>query len=227
MKKHPIILKYFPFLLIVVLVIFSACGPPSSTIPSPATTPGGSQALPTGTSALNASAMATVPISDVVPEDSMFAYFLSNGNLTIFATALLVTDLYAELAGKGPYTLFVPTNEAFAKLPPITFNALFDDTAKLKELVLYHIVQGEYPASELVPPMTLETLQGESLEVKLDEAQTTILINDAKFVLAEVPGKFGVGHVIDKVLFPPSELISPTGSIALPSRGSSPSGSAQ
>jgi uncharacterized surface protein with fasciclin (FAS1) repeats len=126
-----------------------------------------------------------------------------------------MANVLPELIGRGPYTVFVPTNEAFKILPTITFNALFNDTEKLRQLVYYHIVQGEYKASELIPGTSLETLQGEEIKIVLSDYE--ILINEAKFVQADIPGENGIGQIIDTVLFPPSESISPTISLPGPS----------
>ncbi len=130
----------------------------------------------------------------------MVKYFLSNGNLTVFATALMDANLIAELRGKGPYTIFTPGNEAFNKLTPGAKNAI-KDPAKMRELLLYHIVQGKYPASQLTASSTLKTLQGGDIHILVSNYDITV--NGAKFVLADVPATDGVIHVIDKVLLLP------------------------
>jgi uncharacterized surface protein with fasciclin (FAS1) repeats len=214
--------KYIPLLLVMLLAFVLSCSSPSTTTPPQTSMPGASDTLTTTTPSANTSSLASVPISAVVPEDSMFAYFVSNGSLTIFAAAVDSTSLIAELKGKGPYTVFTPTDEAFAKLPPGQKNAYFNDTAKLKELLLYHVVQGNYSASQLTPSTSLTTLQGEKLEIKISNSQITV--NGAKFVLTDVPATDGVIHIIDTVLIPPSwSLTSPSGPASLPPPSSVPS----
>jgi uncharacterized surface protein with fasciclin (FAS1) repeats len=163
MKKANYWTRVLPFLPIVILVVVTACSSPSSTTPTQSRNPGITN------TETPSSSLANTPIGSVLPTDTMFAYFVSNGNLTIFATGIYEANLVAELQGKGPYTVFVPTDEAFLKLPPLQKNEIFQDKAKLRELMLYHFVKGEYSASELTPLTELETLQGETIKIGVNQ----------------------------------------------------------
>jgi transforming growth factor-beta-induced protein len=209
LKSKTFFTGYILFISVAVLTIISACSSSPPTTPAPAGNP--SNPNP-GASA--SAAAATAPVSAVLPSDTMFQYFLSNGNLTVFATALYDTNLVAELKGKGSYTVFVPTDEAFLKMPPLQKEAIFKDQAKLKQVMLYHFVQGIYPASKLGGPTpTLKTLEGENLEFKIINYDVTV--NGAKYVLTDVPATDGVIHIIDAVLIPPS-MASPSPSRTTP-----------
>jgi uncharacterized surface protein with fasciclin (FAS1) repeats len=188
-------------LLIVLLVFIPAC---SSSPGTPSAT--AAQVAVSGTPKANPSAkpavavLGTAPVSAVPGVSDMVEYFLSNGNLTIFTTALVQTNLFGELRGKGPYTAFVPTDEAFLKLTPGAKN-IIKDNAKLKELMLYHLVHGEYTAPNLPAVGTLKTLQGGDLHFQVVNYELTV--NGAKFVLTDVQATDGVIHIIDKVLLLP------------------------
>ena len=121
------------------------------------------------------------------------------GSFTTLIAALKATDLVGTLSGQGPFTVFAPTDEAFAKLPAGTVEALLKDPAALKQILLYHVVAGEVPASQVVASPSLPTLQGGSLTV------TTlggVKVNDANVTATDIPARNGIIHVIDTVLIP-------------------------
>merc|ERR1712028_318039 len=111
--------------------------------------------------------------------------------------------------GAGPFTVFAPTNEAFAKEPAAVLTALLDpaNKDKLQELLKYHVVSGDVKSSMLTNDQKVPTLEGSDLTVKIDTddaGQATVMINDAKVVMADVEASNGVVHVIDAVLVPPA-----------------------
>jgi len=121
------------------------------------------------------------------------------GTFTTLIAALKATDLVGTLSGQGPFTVFAPTDEAFAKLPAGTVEALLKDPAALKQILLYHVVAGEVPASQVVATPSLLTVQGGSLTV------TTlggVKVNDANVTATDIPARNGIIHVIDTVLIP-------------------------
>jgi len=123
----------------------------------------------------------------------------SAGTFTTLLTAAKAAGLAETLATGGPFTVFAPTDEAFAKLPEGTVEGLLKDTEKLKAVLLYHVVSGKVMAADVTGLKTATTLQGG--ELKIDTSHG-VMINDAKVVKADVVASNGVIHVINKVLLP-------------------------
>lgn len=127
---------------------------------------------------------------------------VSAGNFTTLATALQAAGLVDALKGEGPFTVFAPTDEAFAKLPPGTVEALLKDIPRLKEILLYHVVPGKVTAQQVASLRTATTLQGGNVTVNSSGGGVTI--NNAKVVATDVMASNGVIHVIDTVILPPA-----------------------
>jgi uncharacterized surface protein with fasciclin (FAS1) repeats len=113
--------------------------------------------------------------------------------------AIQVAGLQKTLTAEVPFTVFPPTDEAFAKLPPGTLDALFDDPASLKNVLLYHVVQGEVLAADVVKLTEAATVLGEPITI---DASSGVKINNANVIQTDVMAKNGVIHVIDEVLVP-------------------------
>jgi uncharacterized surface protein with fasciclin (FAS1) repeats len=112
----------------------------------------------------------------------------------------------AGLAGtlsKGSYTVFAPTNQAFAKVPKATLTALGKDKAKLKAVLLYHVVKGRVPASKVVKLGSAKTLNGASVKIAV-KGKSVYLNGSTKVIKTDVKASNGIIHVINKVLLPPS-----------------------
>jgi transforming growth factor-beta-induced protein len=124
------------------------------------------------------------------------------GQFTTLASLLQKAGLVDTLKGPGPFTVFAPTDAAFAKVPKATLDALAADPAKLKAVLLYHVVSGSVPASAVVNLTSAKTLNGASVGIKVQG--NTVLVNDAKVVSADVMATNGIIHVIDTVLLPPA-----------------------
>jgi len=126
------------------------------------------------------------------------------GSFKTLVTAVKAAGLVDTLKGKGPFTVFAPTDEAFAKLPEGTVEGLLKDIPKLKAVLTYHVVSGKVMAADVVKLKTAKTVQGQ--EVKIDAAKWHLhknpKINDANVVTVDVLADNGVIHVIDKVLLP-------------------------
>ena len=120
------------------------------------------------------------------------------GQFKTLATALQAAGLVETLKGKGPFTVFAPTDAAFAKLPPGTVEALLKDKAKLASILTYHVVAGKVMAKD-VKAGDVKTVNGQSLMVKTDGGVT---VNGAKVVQADIGADNGVIHVIDTVVLP-------------------------
>ena len=117
--------------------------------------------------------------------------------------ALAQADLVATLQGDGPFTVFAPTDDAFAAAG-IDLEALDTDEGKaaLTDILLYHVVAGEVPSSAVTDGMVAAAVNGDDLSFTVGDS---VMVNDATVVLADVPASNGVIHVIDKVLMPPAD----------------------
>ena len=111
-------------------------------------------------------------------------------------------DLVDALRGEGPFTVFAPTDEAFAKLPKKQVDALLKDKEALRRVLLYHVVQGKVMSSDVVKLRTAKTLQGQNINIRV--RNNVVRINDAKVIKADIVCSNGVIHVIDKVILPPN-----------------------
>ena len=121
------------------------------------------------------------------------------GSFKTLVTAVQVAGLVDTLSGAGPFTVFAPTDEAFAKIPKETLNAVLADKAKLTAILTYHVVAGKVMASDVMSLTSAKTVQGG--EVKIDTTDG-VMINNAKVVQADIECSNGVIHVIDSVLMP-------------------------
>ncbi|MDH3402740.1 MAG: fasciclin domain-containing protein [Acidobacteriota bacterium] len=127
---------------------------------------------------------------------------VANGSFGTLAAALEAAGLVDALKGDGPFTVFAPTDEAFAKLPAGTVESLLEpaNIEQLKSILTYHVVAGDMPASAVTGATGADTLQGSRLAFStLDGA---VKINDAQVLIADVGASNGVIHVIDTVLLP-------------------------
>jgi uncharacterized surface protein with fasciclin (FAS1) repeats len=123
------------------------------------------------------------------------------GNFKTLAAALKAAGLVETLKGKGPFTVFAPTDEAFAKLPAGTVETLLkpENKAKLTAILTYHVVAGDVKAADVVKLKSAKTVNGATVAI---DAKDGVKINDAKVVKADIACGNGVIHVIDTVLLP-------------------------
>jgi uncharacterized surface protein with fasciclin (FAS1) repeats len=142
-------------------------------------------------SALTAAAL-SVQAKDIV--DTAVA----DGNFKTLATALQAAGLVDTLKGPGPFTVFAPTDAAFAKVPKADLDALLKDKAKLTAVLTYHVVPGKVMAKD-VKPGKVKTVQGSELTVATSGGVT---VDNAKVTKADVTADNGVIHVIDTVVIP-------------------------
>lgn len=122
------------------------------------------------------------------------------GQFKTLITALGEAGLVEALQGSGPFTVFAPTDEAFAKLPPGTLESLLKDKEKLKAILTYHVVSGKLQASDVLGGASLKTLQGQPLQASQEDSRARI--NGAQILKTDLPCSNGVIHVIDRVLLP-------------------------
>ena len=125
------------------------------------------------------------------------------GQFKTLAAALKAADLVATLKGPGPFTVFAPTDEAFAKLPAGTVENLLkpENKAKLTAILTYHVVPGAVRAEQVTKLDQAKTVNGAMVKVTTKGGKVTI--NDATVVKADIAASNGIIHVIDKVILPP------------------------
>lgn len=132
------------------------------------------------------------------PKD-IVATAVAAGNFKTLATALAAADLVETLKGEGPFTVFAPTDEAFAKLPAGTLDALLKDKAKLASILTYHVVAGKVMAADVVKLKTAKTVQGSDITI---DTKNGVKVDGAKVVKTDIACSNGVIHVIDAVILP-------------------------
>jgi len=135
----------------------------------------------------------------LIPANDIIETARTAGSFKTLLAALDAADLTGALQGDGPFTVFAPTDKAFAKLPKGTVESLLNDIPKLKSILTYHVVQGKVMASDVVKLSEAKTLQGQTVRI---DASSGVRINSARVVKADVMADNGVVHVIDEVLLP-------------------------
>jgi uncharacterized surface protein with fasciclin (FAS1) repeats len=140
--------------------------------------------------AMSASAQANADIVDTA---------VAAGSFKTLASALQAADLVKTLKGDGPFTVFAPTDDAFAKIPKDQLDALLKDKAKLTSVLTYHVVPGRVMAKD-VKPGAVKTVQGQALTVKVDGGK--VMVDNATVTATDVAARNGVIHVIDTVVLP-------------------------
>jgi uncharacterized surface protein with fasciclin (FAS1) repeats len=121
------------------------------------------------------------------------------GSFGTLVSAIKAAGLVETLKGKGPFTVFAPTDEAFAKLPKGTVEGLLNDLPKLKKILTYHVVSGKVMAADVVKLKSAKTVEGS--DVKID-ASNGVKINDSTVTTPDVAADNGVIHIVDTVLIP-------------------------
>jgi uncharacterized surface protein with fasciclin (FAS1) repeats len=121
------------------------------------------------------------------------------GSFSTLVAAVKAANLVDTLKGKGPFTVFAPTDEAFAKLPAGTVDALLKDVPKLTKILTYHVVSGKVMAADVTKLKSATTVEGS--DVKID-ASSGVKINESTVTTPDVAADNGVIHIIDTVLIP-------------------------
>lgn len=174
-------------------VILTACSEPA--------------AAPADTMAAAPAAVEPAPAAPMVEAKDIVDTAVAAGSFNTLVAAVQAAGLESTLRGAGPYTVFAPTDAAFAALAAGTVEDLLkpENKAKLTAILTYHVLPGEVMSSAIAG-QTLEpaTVEGAKLKA-VGGADGTVMINDAKVVTADVDASNGVIHVIDKVLMPPAK----------------------
>jgi transforming growth factor-beta-induced protein len=163
-----------------------------------ATAEAAAEATATETAAEEAAAEPSAPTADIVDTA------VGAGTFGTLVAAVQAAGLVDTLKGEGPFTVFAPTDEAFAALPAGTLEQLLaDPQGQLSKILLYHVVPGKVMAASVEDGMEAATVQGSP--VKFMVADGKVMINDATVLTADIEATNGVIHVIDKVILPPTE----------------------
>jgi len=122
------------------------------------------------------------------------------GDFNTLVTAVKAAGLVETLKGEGPFTVFAPTDAAFAKVPTETLNALLADKAALANVLTYHVVAGKVMAADVVKLTSAETVQGQAVSIEVKGGK--VYVDGAQVVTTDIKASNGVIHVIDAVILP-------------------------
>jgi len=122
------------------------------------------------------------------------------GSFNTLVAAVKAAGLAETLSGEGPFTVFAPSDEAFAKLPEGTVEGLLNDKPKLEAILKYHVVAGKITSNEAANANSATTVQGQNINISASNG--TVKINDAQVVQADIETDNGIIHVIDSVILP-------------------------
>lgn len=122
------------------------------------------------------------------------------GQFKTLVAAVKAADLVETLSGPGPFTVFAPTDEAFAKLPEGTVEALLKDQEKLKAILTYHVVSGNVMASDVVKLSSAKTVNGQDVTIMVKDGK--VMVDNATVIKTDIKCSNGVIHVIDSVIIP-------------------------
>ena len=128
---------------------------------------------------------------------------ISAGSFNTLVTAIKAAGLVETLKGDGPFTVFAPTDEAFAKLPSEQLNALLEDKEALIKVLTYHVVPGQVKAEDVVKLSSANTVEGQSVKITIADS---VMVNGAVVTKTDIMTSNGVIHVIDSVILPPDMI---------------------
>jgi uncharacterized surface protein with fasciclin (FAS1) repeats len=151
---------------------------------------------------LAVSLVASSATARTTEETNIVQTAVAAGQFKTLAKLLTRAGLVGALEQPGPYTVFAPTDAAFKKVPKKTLNGLLKNKAKLKAVLLYHVVRGEVTAADVVKLKSAKTLNGSSLRIRVNGSN--VFVNAAKVTTPDVMATNGVIHVVNRVLIPPA-----------------------
>jgi uncharacterized surface protein with fasciclin (FAS1) repeats len=153
--------------------------------------------------AVAAVALVALPVSAAdMPKKDIVDTAVAAGSFKTLAAALTAADLVTTLKGKGPFTVFAPTDAAFAKLPAGTLESLLkpENKAKLASILTYHVVAGNVKAADVVKLKEAKTVNGQSVKISVDGGK--VKVDGANVVTTDIAATNGTIHVIDAVILP-------------------------
>ena len=142
------------------------------------------------------------PGSAAAGEQTIAQTVTSGAQFSTLAKLVKTAGLASTLAKPGPYTVFAPTNAAFAKVPKSTLDGLLKDRAALRGVLLYHVVAGDVPAAQVVKLRSAKTLNGKRVRIRVSGG--SVFVNSAQVTRPDVASSNGVIHVVNRVLVPPA-----------------------
>jgi uncharacterized surface protein with fasciclin (FAS1) repeats len=138
--------------------------------------------------------------ADQEPTQNIVEIAAGAGSFNTLVAAVQAADLVETLSGEGPFTVFAPTDEAFAQIPAADLEALLADKAALTSVLTYHVVAGKVMASDVVGLTSATTVNGQSVDIKVMDGK--VWIDGAEVVTTDIEATNGVIHVINKVILP-------------------------
>ena len=171
-------------------LVVTACGDDSDTSSK-------DTAAPTTVAATDA------PMDSAGSEDPGTIVDIAAGNpdFSTLVTAVTEAGLVETLSGEGPFTVFAPTNDAFAAIPADQLDAILADKEQLTKILTYHVLAGKVMAGDLQPTQSVATVEGQNVDIEVTASGATI--NGCNIVKTDIVASNGVIHVIDCVLLPP------------------------
>jgi transforming growth factor-beta-induced protein len=187
----------FAFVFVLLAMLLAACGPQATPSPTAAPEP---TAMPEPTA---------VPTEEPEMPETIVDIAVEDGRFTTLVAAVQAADLVDTLNSEGPFTVFAPTDDAFAALPDGTLESLLlpENKQQLTDILLYHVVPGKVMAADVagLDGQSAETaLEGKSVDIKVDMGNV-YLNEDVQVIITDIEASNGVIHVIDAVLLPPSD----------------------
>ncbi len=187
MKRLPVF-----SLLIVIALILGACAPAAT--PEPTAVP---TVVPTE--------VPTAVPTEVPAPQTIVDIAVADGRFTTLVAAVQAAGLVETLSSEGPFTVFAPTDDAFAKLPEGTVESLLADPEALANILLYHVVPGKVMAADVVNVEYALSAQGAPIDVMVKDGN--VFVNDAQVIIPDIAASNGVIHVIDTVILPPADIV--------------------
>ena len=136
----------------------------------------------------------------IAPSKDIVDTAVEAGSFKTLAAALQAADLISTLKSEGPFTVFAPTDAAFAKIPKADLDALLSDKRALTEVLTYHVVAGKVMAADVVKLTQAKTVEGSPVKIKVVDGK--VMINNANVSATDIAASNGVIHVIDTVIMP-------------------------
>ncbi len=145
-------------------------------------------------------AIVTFPAKGSAADKDIVETAIAAGNFTTLATALTEAGLIETLKGKGPFTVFAPTDEAFAKIPKADLAKLLKDKEALTKVLLYHVVSGSVASNDVVNLKSAKTVEGSSVNITVKGK--SVKVDGANVTAVDIMASNGIIHVIDSVIMP-------------------------
>ncbi|HEY9707223.1 MAG TPA: fasciclin domain-containing protein [Oculatellaceae cyanobacterium] len=192
-------------------VVLSACSTPNTTADNNTSQQPTAQSPEAASSPADQTAATTTSPNTVASENpnatasgNIVELASTNASFKTLTKAVQAAGLTETLSGKGPYTVFAPTDEAFAALPQGTVEDLLkpENKDKLVKLLTYHVIPSEVTSSQITPG-EVKTVEGTPVKIQVDKSSSEVKVNNAKVTQPDIKATNGVIHVVDKVIMPP------------------------